>query len=147
MPIVFTAQSKNVFYCRDVICEYVLRKNKLPLNPFRIFEYFLHDRVDRNIIRRGNNQLIRTCDELWVFGPISDGVLFELVYAAHIRKPVRFFTIGTRVSDIKPIKNVTDIKFEPEVHASRQRRKSLLNEIQTVFDASVCDKGLQFDLG
>ncbi|KJU87780.1 hypothetical protein MBAV_000026, partial [Candidatus Magnetobacterium bavaricum] len=95
MSLVFTAQSKKFFYCRDAICEFVLKQKKLPLNPFRIFDYFLNDRVDRNIIRQGNNYLIRTCDEFWVFGPVADGVLFELTYAAKIQKKVKFFTVET----------------------------------------------------
>ncbi len=126
MTVVFTAQSKQFFYCRDAICEYALRQEVLPVNPFRVFEYFLDDRVDRNLVRRGNNQLIATCDELWVFGPVSDGVLYEIVRARSLRKPVRFFTIGSRARDIKPIR-VSEVKFEPELHASKKTREELLS--------------------
>src|SRR5882724_8814863 len=94
LPVIFTAQSKFYFYCRDAVCEFVFQKNAVPLNPFRVFEYFLGDRVERNLVRQGNNSLIRIADELWVFGEmIADGVLFEIFLARELNKPIRFFTI------------------------------------------------------
>lgn len=125
MPVIFTAQSKAYFYCRDAVCEYVINQNMLPLNPFRVFEYFLGDRVSRDLVRRGNNQLIASSDELWVFGPVSDGVLFEIVRARQLRKPVRFFSIATRAGEIRPLP-VNEVKFEPEVHAKQITREDLL---------------------
>lgn len=125
MPVVFTAQSKAFFYCRDAICEYVFKQGILPINPFRVFEYFLGDRVDRDLVRQGNNQMISLADELWVFGPVSDGVLFEIVRARRLHKPVRLFSVGTRSSEIKPIA-INDVKFEPEVHAAQIRREDLI---------------------
>ena len=133
LPLIFTAQSKKFFYSRDVICEYVFNKGMLPINPFRIFDYFLGDRVPREIIRQGNNHLVRACDELWVFGPIADGVLFEVIYAINMKKPVRFFSIGTRSKDIYPFQQLSDIVFESEVHSTRQKRADLLKEIETAF--------------
>lgn len=134
LSTIFTAQSKKFFYCRDTVCEYVFKRGHLPVNPFRVFDYFLSDRVDRDLIRRGNNHLIRTCDELWVFGPLADGVLFEVFFAARLGKPIRFFTIGTRESEIKEIDYLEDIVFEPEVHAPQQRRATLLSELQRILE-------------
>lgn len=131
MKLVFTAQSKEVFYCRDVICQYVLEKGMLPINPFRVFDYFLNDRVDRELIRRGNNQLIRKCDELWVFGKIADGVLFEIASAIEQSKRIRFFTVGTRIEEIKEI-SVEDISFEPEVHAHKVKKADLIDFIKNI---------------
>lgn len=125
MPLVFTAQSKEFFYARDVICEFVLMQNKVPLNPFRIFDYFLNDRVDRNIIRQSNNQLVSFADELWVFGMISDGVLYEIYRARKMHKPIKLFTIGTRLRDIHEIK-VAQVKFDPEIHARGLKKEDLI---------------------
>lgn len=130
MKLVFTAQSKQFFYCRDVVCEYVMRQGFLPINPFRVFDYFLGDRVDRDLIRRGNNQLIRTCDELWVFGSIADGVLFEIVSAIEQQKPVRFFTIGSEIREIYEI-SVDNITFEPQVHAAQIKKQDIIDFIKT----------------
>jgi uncharacterized protein len=134
MKVVFTAQSKVFFYCRDAICEYVLKKGLLPINPFRVFDYFLGDRVDRNIIRRGNNQLIKMCSELWVFGPVSDGVLFEISFARKAGIPVKYFAIATKAEEIYPLNRIEDVIFEPEVHAKQIRKEDLIRFIKGEMD-------------
>ena len=114
-PVVYTAHSKLAFFCRDVICEYVLQQGAVPLNPFRMFEYFLGNRVDRDLVRRANNTIVQAADETWVFGTeIADGVLFEIDLAHQHSKPVKFFTIGTRIHEIFPV-SVEDLSFEPEL--------------------------------
>jgi len=116
VPVIFTAQSKVYFYCRDAVCEFVFSKGGVPVNPFRVFEYFLGDRVDRDLVRRGNNNLVRIVDELWVFGEvIADGVLAEIFLARDLRKPIRFFTIHNKASEIREI-SARDVKFEQEVY-------------------------------
>jgi hypothetical protein len=113
---VFTAQSKRHFYCRDAICEYTFVEGAIPLNPFRVFGYFLGDRVDRDLVREANNNLIRLADELWVFGTtIADGVLFEVTYAHDLDMPVRFFTVGTQASEIRPAP-VEALRFESQLY-------------------------------
>lgn len=129
MPVVFTAQSKKDFYCRDAICQFVFEHGCLPVNPFRLFGYFLDDRVDRDTIRRGNNQMISSADELWVFGDIANGVLFEIASALRQHKKLRFFTVATRASEIKELP-LDAIKFEPEVHAGNIKKKDLIEFIQ-----------------
>lgn len=126
--VVFTAQSKQFFYCRDVVCEYALNSGVIPLNPFRVFEYFLGDRVNRDLVRLGNNNLIRICDELWVFGPVADGVYFEILYAKSMNKPIRFFTIATKREEISEI-TPSDVQFEPRVHAPGRTREFLIESI------------------
>jgi len=59
LPIVFTAQSKKCYYCRDAVCEFVFNQGAVPLNPSRLYGYFLADRVDRELVRQANNNLIR----------------------------------------------------------------------------------------
>ena len=112
---IFAAQSKKVFYCKDAICEFIFKELCIPINPFQVFGYFLNDRVDRNLVRNGNNELISRCDELWVFGPIADGVLFEISIAFQLKIPVRFFTVGSLQFEIREITDITKLVFEPEV--------------------------------
>jgi uncharacterized FAD-dependent dehydrogenase len=148
MRTVFTAQSKAFFYCRDAICEFVLKQEMLPINPFRVFDYFLNDRVDRDVIRRGNNQLIKRCDELWVFGPISDGVLFEIARAKELKMPIKFFNVSTTSDGIYSLK-IDDVVFESEVHAKQVKRSDLIKFLEGKL-AAVDNKGyeqLKFSLG
>jgi len=114
MRTVFTAQSKAYFYCKDAVCEFVFHNNRLPVNPFMAFGYFLDDRVDRDLIRRANNQLLSMCDELWVFGDIANGVMFEILLAKRLEKPVRYFTIAAKSSEIAEVA-LKDLRFESEM--------------------------------
>jgi hypothetical protein len=115
LPVVFTAQSKIFFYCRDAVCEFVFSRGAVPINPFRVFEYFLGDRVERDLVRQGNNNLIHIVDELWVFGDvIADGVLAEICLANELQKPTRFFTIHNKADQIREITPL-ELRFEPEV--------------------------------
>lgn len=124
-PTVFTAQSKRHYYCRDAICEFVFLRGAVPLNPFRAFGYFLGDRVDRQLVREANNNLIRLADELWVFGiTIANGVLFEVAYAHQLGKAVRFFTVAARASEIRGAP-VEALRFESELYTKGYSRDHL----------------------
>lgn len=90
-PLVYTAMSKHSFYLRMFISKFVLDQGSVPLNPFMIFDYYLLDSVDRDVIREANNNLVKRADELWVFGAVSDGVLAEVQLAHAMNKTVRFF--------------------------------------------------------
>ncbi|MFE9688075.1 hypothetical protein [Streptomyces sp. NPDC006285] len=129
LPTVYTAQSKHNFFCRDVICEYVLLHQAVPLNPFRMFDYFLGDRVDRNVVRRANNNCVRIADEIWVFGEISDGVFHEIRYALDLRKPVRYFTLSTHVdgiTEVPPHETSLEDEVERSVGLSEERLRRVI---------------------
>ena len=112
-PIVYTALSRHLFYCRMLICKYVLEAGYVPLNPFNVWGYFLYELTDRDLVRRGNNNIVRVSDETWVFGPVADGVLAEIEYAMKLGKPLRFFSAGSKFEDIAPI-SLEALTFEPE---------------------------------
>ncbi|SIM78652.1 DUF7768 domain-containing protein [Mycobacteroides abscessus] len=114
-PLVYPAQSKLAFFCREAVCEFVLRNDAVPLHPFMIFGYFLSDRVDRDIVRSANNTVVSRVDEVWVFGDtVADGVFAEIDLANRLRTPVRFFTISTRANEIVEI-DASELKFEDEL--------------------------------
>ncbi|MBI4154309.1 hypothetical protein HY501_03155 [Candidatus Woesearchaeota archaeon] len=93
MKMVYLALSKHLFYFRMHISKFVLERDFVPLNPFMIHDYFMLDTVDRDTVRNSNNTLVKRCDELWVFGPVSDGVLAEIRIAKQLGKPVRYFQV------------------------------------------------------
>jgi len=138
LPIIFTAQSKKRYYCRDAVCEFVFNQGALPVNPFRLYGYFLADRVDRDLVRQANNNLIRTSDQLWVFGKtIADGVLFEIEYAQQLGKPIRFFSIDSRADQIKAV-DLQSLDFESEVYESTElTRKQLIVKIMAAVGDSL----------
>lgn len=92
-PLVYTAMSKHYFYFRMLISKYVLQEGAVPLNPFMLFDYFLADSVDRNCVKDANNSIVLRADQIWVFGPISNGVLAEIMLAQRAGKPIKYFSI------------------------------------------------------
>jgi hypothetical protein len=126
---VFTSQSKVYFYCKDVICEFVFNNGKLPINPFKTFDYFLNDRVERDLIRQANNHLISMCDEMWVFGDIANGVLFEIFLAKKLKKPVKYFTIATKSSEIKEV-TINDLSFEKELDLTDEEIEEIIKIVK-----------------
>jgi len=111
MKLIYPAFSKHNFYFREHISKYILEQRGVPLNPFMIFQYFMLDSVDREVIRDANRSIItKVAEEVWVFGQIADGVLEEIRLAKRLKKPLRYFEIvGSR--EIKEISR-GDVKFE-----------------------------------
>jgi hypothetical protein len=116
-PLVYTAMSKHLFYYRMFISVFVLKNGGVPLNPFMVFDYFLLDAIDRNLVREGNNNLVKRCDEIWVFGAVSNGVLAEIQIASNQGKPVRYFVI----EDSRKITEATKDKIELEAEVADMR--------------------------
>jgi len=112
--VVYTAYSKHFFFAKMLISAYVLEKDYIPLNPFNSWEYFMDNMVERDLVVRGNNNLILLADEIWTFGPIADGVFREVKFANKLGKPVKYFSIGKQICDIFPLSN-TKLIFEEEL--------------------------------
>jgi hypothetical protein len=125
--IIYTAQSKHFYYAKMFICKYTIEQNAVPLNPFNIWSYFMNDTVDRDSVRCGNNNIIRISDEVWVFGPIANGVYDEIVYAQSLKKPLKFFSLGSSLDHIKPIE-INQLSFEECV--SKDESEALKKTIQ-----------------
>ena len=113
-PTIYTAYSKHFFFAKMLISSFVLNENFIPLNPFNNWEYFMDDMVDRELVVRGNNNLILLSDEIWTFGPIADGVFAEVKLANSLGKSVRYFSIGKKLEDIHAIIN-KELVFEEEL--------------------------------
>ena len=111
--LIYTAMSKHSFYWRMHVSKFVIEQKKVPLNPFMIFDYFLLDTVDRDLVREGNNNLVKRCDEIWVFGPVSNGVLAEVKIAKEMNKPIKYFKIEKPYNMIEIEK--TEVVMEEEV--------------------------------
>ncbi len=129
-PVIYTAYSKYYFFAKMLVSSYVLDKDFIPLNPFNNWEYFMDDMVDRDLVVRGNNNLILLSDEIWTFGPIADGVFAEVKLANSLRKPVRYFSVGKKLEDIHTLTN-KELIFEEEL-LQKFDRKDIFKEFDLV---------------
>jgi len=116
--MVFTAQSCKNFHQRMLICKFVFEQGAVPINPFNLFGYFLYELVDRDLVRNANNNVLERCDELWVFGGISDGVLSEILHCKNAGKPVRYYDISGLPHAIREVPP-KELPFESEVKKYR----------------------------
>lgn len=112
--VVYTAYSKNNFFAKNLISTFVLENDKLPLNPFTNWGYFMDDMTDRQLVVRANNNLIHLANALWQFGPVANGCYNELCLAMRLGQHIRFFTVGKTLQDIHEI-SVDKIEFEDEL--------------------------------
>ncbi len=111
--IIFLGMTKHVFYFRRHAVKFVLEKGFTPISQYGVFDYFLTDTVERDLVRRANNNLLRVSDEFWVFGPVSDGVLAEIKLCKEMNKPIRYF----KIVQSKEIVEITkeEVEMEEEV--------------------------------
>lgn len=131
--VVYTALSKKIFYAKNIICQYVIEKDFVPLNPFSAFGYFLEDRVERDLVRICNNNVVRIVDEIWSFGEVSNGVLAEIEYAMQLKKKIRLFTAGSKIQKIHEI-SAKELIFEDDFISKNEQEKfidSLYRYIET----------------
>lgn len=112
-PLVYTAMSKHFFYFRMFVSAYVLEQDRVPLNSFMAFDYFLVDAVNRNKVREADDTLLARADEVWVFGSISAGVLAHINLAKKLNKPVKYFKLSVPHQIVEADKN--EMEFEDEV--------------------------------
>ncbi len=120
--IVFTAQSCKNFHQRMLISRYVFEQGAIPINPFNLFGYFLYEMVERDMVRNANNNILKRCDELWVFGEISDGVLAEIVMFKKSNRPIRYFDISRLPDAITEI-SWKKLQFEDNCKKHKKRVK------------------------
>ena len=116
-PLIYTAMSKHLFYFRMHVSKFVFEQGGVPLNPFMLSDYFLLDTVDRDLIRAANNTYVQAANEVWVFGPISDGILAEIKLAKVNVLPIRYFAI-IKSKEIVPTR-VEEVEMEEDVLAFR----------------------------
>ena len=126
---VYITHSRSWFYMREMLTNYAVKEGTAPLDPFMNYGFYLNGTAAREEIMACCHQMIRNCDEVWVFGPISEAMLTDIMVALWEGKPIHFYSIGEQVSDLKEI-TVDDIIFEREVHAGQIRKSELLDFIK-----------------
>lgn len=69
--------------------KFAVSKGKIPLAPHLYFPQFMSDVTERDTAMQMNFELLKLCDEVWVFGDkITEGMAAEISRA----KKIRYFT-------------------------------------------------------
>lgn len=128
--MVYITHSKSWFYAKERVQQFAMMQGVAPVNPFMNFGYYLDQRIDKDEIVASCHQMIRSSEELWVFGPISEAMLTDIVVAVMEGKSLRFFSISENPEEIKELE-MEKIIFEREVHAGQIHKSDLLNFIRS----------------
>lgn len=113
-----------------MVAKYVLEHDAVPLNPFNNWSYFMNDMVDRELVISANASLVGLSDEIWVFGPVADGVLAEMRMGMAQGKSIRFFSLGKTYEEIQEI-GIEDLTFEENV-LRKEEKERLLQEFSNM---------------
>ncbi len=74
-------------------CRFAVAEGCIPLAPHLYFPQFLSESSERETAFRMNFELLKLCDEIWVFGDdLSEGMVLELSRAMTLCKTIRYFT-------------------------------------------------------
>lgn len=125
-PLVYVTHSKNWFYARETVMQFAVDQGVAAVNPFMNYGFYLNGMTEKGAITECCHQLIRSCEELWVFGPVSEAIMTDIVVAVMAHKTVKFFSISEQVSQIHELE-IRDVIFEREVHAGQIRKADLID--------------------
>ena len=78
--------------CARRYCHYVVKQGGIPFAPHLLFTQFLDDSkaTERRKGMLMGAEMLRLCDELWVFGELSAGMQAEIDLAKRLGIPVRW---------------------------------------------------------
>lgn len=128
--MVYVTHSKSWYYAKEIVMQFAIEQGVAAVNPFMNYGFYMNGSVEKDEVVECCHQLIRTADELWVFGPISEAILTDIAVAVMEGKEVHFFSISENRSEIHELK-MEDIIFEREVHAGQIRKSDLLNFVRS----------------
>ena len=78
----------TINYCRQVV-----EKGCMPIASHLLYPQILDDNnpAERELGLLFGRLLLRMCDEVWVFGDISQGMEAEIIEAKQLKRPIRYF--------------------------------------------------------
>lgn len=128
--LVYVTQSKAWFYAREAVMKFAIDRGVAPINPYMNYGFYLNGAVERDEITECSHQMVRAASALWVFGPVSEAILTDIVVAVMEGKEIRFFSISDNTSEIREIP-MEEIVFEREVHAGKIKKNDLLDFVKS----------------
>ena len=83
---------KNMALAREY-CRFAVNEKVIPIVPQIMLDGVLDDNCEpeRNKALEIGRALLSKCDEMWVFGTISPGVVQEIKEAKWLNKQIRYF--------------------------------------------------------
>ncbi|MDP2908402.1 MAG: hypothetical protein Q8N77_01210 [Nanoarchaeota archaeon] len=88
---VYIAMNSKYFKFREWITKFAFEQDVIPINCLMVYGYYLYDMVPRERIIEAYKTVVLKCDEIWIFGEISDGIREAMIIAKKSNIPRKFF--------------------------------------------------------
>lgn len=92
--VVFVAMNSKYFRLREWITKFVFERGAVPINCLMVYGYYLYDMVPKENVIEAYRTVVLKCDEVWVFGDVSDGVREAMEIAKKNNIPRKFFEMA-----------------------------------------------------
>ena len=131
-------------------CVHVINEGGVPIAPHLLFTQFLDDSVphERKLGLDLGLKLLERCDEVWVFGDVSEGMKREIEKAEELNKPIRWFDADccdiTELMELRRRRctelGSDDYHVSAELQQEVERRRKLEEAAHKWFDGEISDK-------
>lgn len=78
-------------------CRYAVDKGVTPIAPHLFYPQFMSEDTERELAMEMGLQLLSHCDQLWVFGKPSPGMVMEMEYAKKAHIPIRTISLDEEI--------------------------------------------------
>jgi len=86
--------NSKYFKYREWISKFVFDQGAIPINSLMVYGYYLYGMVNRDLIIEAYRTVVGKCDEVWVFGDISDGVKEAMIISKKRNIKLRYFDMS-----------------------------------------------------
>ncbi len=92
--VVYIAMNSKYFKLREWISKFVFEHGAIPVNCLMVYGYYMYDLVPKEMVIEAYRTVVAKCDELWVFGEISDGVKEAMLIAKKKGMKIKYFDMS-----------------------------------------------------
>lgn len=92
--VVFIAMNSKYFRIREWLTKFVFEQEAIPVNCLMLYGYYLYDMVPKEKVIEAYSEVAKKCDELWVFGEVSDGIRDAMRIARKKNMPIKYFDVS-----------------------------------------------------
>ena len=89
----YADKNRRKVYVASKYCRRVIEEGYMPVASHLLYPQILNDNdpKERELGLLFGLALLRSCDEVWVFGSVSPGVAQEIEEAKRLKKQIRYF--------------------------------------------------------
>jgi len=92
--VVYIAMNSKYFKFREWISKFVFEQGAIPINSLMVYGYYLYGMVPKEMVIEAYRTVVGKCDEVWVFGEVSDGVKEAMIISRKKNIRLKYFDLS-----------------------------------------------------